>query len=272
MKSRLAYIGNVKVKNNEVYKKSNQKVIDLINYLDNKGFNYLPNYRFNNDFITYDYIDDLAISNEEKALELIKTLAILHHKTSYYKEITQEDIRRIYDKYQNHLKYYLIYFKNYFDKKIDNEFYQPDELLLLNNYTIINDYLNLGLSYLEEWFNKVSKLNSVRLSLIHNNVNLEHLIINQNNYLISYDHAMFDLSIIDLVLFYVKYYDQFDFIKLFLEYQNIDHLEPEEILLLKVLLIINFKYEDDLDILGNTKQNTIFISYLNRVLKIIKTF
>ena len=272
MKNRLAYIGNIKLKNNVVYKKTNQKVIDLIDYLKNKGFNNIPMYRFDKDFITYDYIEDFAKTNEEKALELIKVFALMHSKTSYYKEINSDEINRIYHKYQDHLNYYIVYFKNYFNHKIDNEFLSPDEYLILSNYTVINNYLNLGLSYLEEWFNNISKKSSIRLSVVHNNVNLDHLIINQNNYLISYDHATFDLPIIDLVLFYVKYFDQFDFIKLFNEYNNIDMLDKEEILLLKVLLIINFKYDDLECFIANTKQNTIFITYIKRVLKIIKTF
>ena len=44
-----------------------------------------------------EYVEDVNISLEQKALDLIKVVALLHSKTTYFKEVTKDKYKEIYE-------------------------------------------------------------------------------------------------------------------------------------------------------------------------------
>ena len=271
MKSRNAIIGNVKVKNGVVYKKiDNQDDFNLFDYLKSCNFDNIPAYQIKDRYLTYPFIDDFSINNDLKAKELIKVIATLHNKTIYTKNIDLEKINNLKDKYLNHLNYYLNYFNNYFNENISKEFYKPSTYLILRNYSFIINYINNAIKEVNSWYDAIKSRGRVRLSVIHNNLSLNHLIINNNNYLISWDHHKNDFPIIDLIVFYRNYFNDLNFEDLFKEYLQIFPLEDDEITLFKVLLYLNFSYERQDNELSQLKNNTIFMLYLTKTMELIK--
>ena len=271
MKNRNAIIGNVKIKNGMVYKKiNNPKCGYLFDYLNSMNFNNIPDYRFNDKYITYPYIDDLSIKNDLKAKELINLIASLHSKTSYTKDLDLNVINQLKDKYLSHVNYYQKYFYEFFLKNINNNYYKPSTYLILRNYTLINDYFNLTKKLITDWYGVVSESKHIRLSVIHNNLSLSHFIHNQDNYLISWDHFRNDFPVVDLAIFYQKYFNQFDNSSLFLDYLKINPLTEDEMMLFKILLLLNFTYSEEETTMGRLKNDTIFILYLKKTMSLIK--
>ena len=271
MKSRNAIIGNVKIKKGIVYKKiNNPKCGYLFDYLNTMNFNNIPSYRFVDDYVTYDYIDDLSIKNDLKAKEIINLIALLHNKTSYTKDLDLNLINGLKDKYLNHVNYYINYFNHFYQNNIANNYYRPSTYLILRNYTLIKDYLNLTKDLIMKWYDNVINNNHIRLSIIHNNLSLSHFIHNQDNYLISWDHFRNDFPMVDLAIFYQKYYNQFDFSSLFTDYLKINPLTDDEMMLFKILLLLNFTYDEELTQMNRLKNDTIFILYLNKTISLIK--
>ncbi len=270
MKNRNAIIGNVKVKNGVVYKKHNKDNFLLFDYLNNHNFNNIPNYQIQDGYLTYPFIEDYSINNDLKAKELINIIANLHNKTVYTKNIDIEKINKLKDKYLNHLNYYRNYFYNYFNANINKEFYKPSAYLILRNYAFIIRYLDDAIKEVNEWYDIVKAKNKVRLSVVHNNLNLNHLILNNNNYLISWDHYKNDFPVIDLVIFYQNYFNDLNFEDLFKEYLQIFPLNDDEMKLFKILLYLNFKYDNNDLELTRLKNNTIFILYLQKTDALIK--
>ena len=60
-------------------------VIDTYNYLNSRGFNYLPKiiYKDDNGYI-YRYEENLDIPGDEKISDIVKMISLLHNKTAYY--------------------------------------------------------------------------------------------------------------------------------------------------------------------------------------------
>ena len=60
---------------------------DLYKYLKSRNFNYLPNMSLDSrdDLLVLEYQDDISIDKEQKALDLIELVGLLHSKTSYFK-------------------------------------------------------------------------------------------------------------------------------------------------------------------------------------------
>ncbi len=140
----------------------------------------------------------------------------------------------------------------------------------MRNYAFIIRYLDEAIKEVNEWYDIVKAKNKVRLSVVHNNLNLNHLILNNNNYLISWDHYKNDFPVIDLVIFYQNYFNDLNFEDLFKEYLQIFPLNDDEMKLFKILLYLNFKYDNNDLELTRLKNNTIFILYLQKTDALIK--
>lgn len=249
------YKNNVKIietKNNKyVLKRNKNNILDIFNYLHLKDFNYFPNV-YNKDrndlYEIYEYIDSSDMSNYEKSEEIIYLLSLLHNKTTSYKDIDIDEYKKIYEDIfnkLNELEEYYISLNNEIDKEI---YMSPSNYLLVRNITKIYSAIYYCKTQLEEFYNIVKNNLKKRVSLIHNNIDLSHLLRNENSYLISWDNAKFDIPVYDLIKFYKKNYNDVDFTNLFKLYESKYPLHNEE----RKLLFISLSIPDKLDL---TKDN-----------------
>ena len=271
------YKNNVKIietKNNKyVLKRNKNNVLDIFNYLHLKNFNYFPNV-YNKDrndlYEIYEYIDSSDMSNYEKSEEIIYLLSLLHNKTTSYKDIDIDEYKKIYEDINNKLNELEEYYVNLNDE-IDKEIYMsPSNYLLVRNIKKIYSAIYYCKTELEEFYNIVKDNPKKRVSLIHNNIDLSHLLRNENSYLISWDNAKFDIPVYDLIKFYKKNYNDVDFTNLFKLYESKYPLHNEE----RKLLFISLSIPDKLDLRSDdeflkTKKVNDLLLYLQKTDDII---
>jgi len=79
---------------------------ELFSYLDSKDFQYAlkPSNLSGDDFYEiYPYVLETVKSREEKAVDMMYILSLLHNETSYYKEMILDDIKAIYEDLDNRI-------------------------------------------------------------------------------------------------------------------------------------------------------------------------
>jgi len=251
-------INNVYVINNNYAIKLNTNNYDIYKYLTSRDFLFFPENitNLNDNYDISLYIDGLIVNKEEKINDYLKLLAILHKKTSYKREINLDEIK---EKYEN-LNRRIINLRKYYielNEKLDHEmFFSPSAYLLLRNISLIYSILDNSELLLNDIYNQITKEKSIRISLLHNNVDLDHLIISSQEYLVSWDKSCFDSPILEIEKFYRKYYRDIDINDLLIIYESINKLTILE----KQLLIISLSIPHKLEITSNTYLDTTIIN------------
>ena len=216
----------------------------IFNYLSSRNFNYFPKILdYDNKSIMYEYLNDIDYDKDQKALDLMKILSLLHSKTTYYKEIDFDEYKKIYEELKNKINYINNY---YFDiiNIIESKIYMsPSEYIIARNISKLFSCIYYCNNELDRWYSVVKNKNKKRVVTLHNNLKLDNVIKNKNIYLISWDNSKIDMPIYDLVQFYNNYALDFDFDNLFNEYEKIFPLHEEEKILLNILISIPYKIE-----------------------------
>ena len=229
----------VTIKDNYVLKQKNDKIIELYDYLDSRGFNSFPkiiDYDDNN--IKSEYIESSKYHEMTKGVELIKTVSLLHYKTLQFKDVSKNKYRKIYDRISSNIEYLKKYYLDKISSIEEEVFMSPSHYLLARNYTSIDSSLKYASDTLKKWFNIVSNKSKERVCVIHNNLSLDHFIKGDKNYLISFDNSLVDTPVLDLYNFYKKEGFKLDFNYLLNEYNQNIELLLEEKLLLNILISI----------------------------------
>ena len=225
--------------NKYVAKNINDNLINNYEYLIARGFNYIPDIIYHNDNgYIYRYIDNLNVPIENKAHDLIKLMSLLHNKTVYYKNISKDEIKEYYEYISNLINDTYLYYDDIVTMIENIEYYSPSQYLLIRNSSALFSALNFSKEKLEAWYEKTEETQKKRVALLHNNIDLEHIIINENKYLISWDNSKYENPIYDFLCFYNKNYDILDFDFLYKEYNKLFQLLKEEIDLLFCLMFI----------------------------------
>lgn len=244
---------------------------ELYNYLNSRSFNYLPSYSLDsrNDMAVFDYQEDISFNKEQKLMDMIEIVALLHTKTISFKDITLDKYKELYDNLNNNINYSFSYYEERFYQYIQKEYNTPSEFLLLRNYSIIYEAFYYCLDMLDKWYVLVKDKTKQRVSLIHNNLKLEHFIHNTDSYLISWDNYRYDTPIIDLYNLYKNEWENVSFLDVFSEYNNSFELLEEEKILFNILVstpYIDEKYINEYDECVKYRK---LINYLNCSSKII---
>lgn len=234
--------------NKYVIKKKNNNS-EIYNYLNSRSFNYYPeNIGNNNDeYDIFTYVDEYSIPPEQKIVDLIDLVSLLHNKTTHYKEITEDEYKKIYEDIDNNI----IYLKEYYNDIItiiDTKVYMsPSEYLFARNYTKIISSLEFCKQELDKWYEKVKNSQKKRLVIIHNNLSLEHFLRNDNSYLISWDKSRIDMPIFDLYKLYKNDGLDIEFSSILKRYESKYPLFEEE----RELLFILMSLPDKIEFIGN---------------------
>ncbi len=239
------YKNNVIIKDNNVIKKRNDKVLELYDYLETRGFENYPKIEsIDENNIKTEYIESKKYHEVIKGVEFIKTVAMLHYKTIFYKDVSKNKYRKIYNKLYNNIEYLKKYYEDMISKIEEEIFMSPSHYLLARNYTAIDSSLKYASSTLKKWFKKVENKSKERVCIIHNNLSLDHFIRGDKNYLISFDNYLVDTPILDLYKFYKKEGFKLDFNYLLNVYNENLNLLEEEKMMLNILISIPPKIID----------------------------
>ena len=74
--------------------------------------------------------------------------------------------------------------------------------------------LNYAKNNIDKWYSIIEKKKRIRIVNIHNNLSLDHYLLSERPYLISWRLSKKDLPIYDLLKLYKKYYKELDFFDL----------------------------------------------------------
>lgn len=243
----------------------------LYNYLQSRNFSYLPGLSFDSrdDMVILEYQEDIPIDSHQKAFDLIHIVALLHAKTSYFKRVTNDKYKEIYDMIKNNLLYVDQLYDEYFMEFLTEEYMVPSHYLYLRNYSLIYNAIQYSLQELDAWYTKIKDKNKERVCLVHNHLRLEHLIKNKEEYLISWDHYTFDTPVLDLYHFYLNEWMHIDFLEVFQTYNDQFHLLEEEKMLLYVLISIPSSVSFDDSEIVNCRKVRELINYLNSSSRVV---
>lgn len=222
-----------------VAKENKNDILETYNYLNSRGFGYLPRLEYcdDNSYI-YEFVEDINTPNEQRISDLIKIDALLHNKTVYYKDISIDEVKEIYEgltkKIDNTFNYY-----DDIITMIESKIYMsPSEYMLARNCSSIFSCLNFCKKELDDWYSIMQSKTKKRVVLLHNNLNPEHIIRADDNVLISWDKVTRDLPIYDFIRIYKKMYSKYDFNELYREYLKRFPLLDEERKLMFIILFI----------------------------------
>jgi hypothetical protein len=217
-----------------ILKEDNIKTYD---YLLSRGFNYLlPIIDYDNSNILFKYEEGIDYDSNEKCLDFIKLLSLLHNKTSYYKTIEVSENKKIFEKVNK----YLDNIKKYYDDLasiIENkEYYSPNEYLFIRNISVIYNNIFYLKEKINSWFKKYKNDTRKRVCTLFNN-ELNNLIKTKENiYLYDFSKSYIDSPIYELNKLYNKHYLDFDFKSLYKVYNKTFELNEYE---KELLLIMN---------------------------------
>ncbi|MGE5456468.1 MAG: hypothetical protein ACM3O4_05150 [Ignavibacteriales bacterium] len=225
-------------------KKTNNAIYQ---YLNSRSFDYYPPIisDLNDDYEISEYIEEMDIPNEQKVIDLIDLTALLHNKTTHYKEIDIADYKQIYEDINNNIAYLESYYSDMITLIETKVYMSPSEYLLARNISKVFAALSFAKKETENWYQLIKDKKKSRFVVLHNNLKLDHFLENRNSYLINWDKSKIDIPIFDLYKLYKNHCLDFDFDEIFKRYElNYPLMEDERklfFILISLPDIIEFK-------------------------------
>lgn len=254
-------------------KDNNINLTNTFNYLESRSFdNYAKRVFENNNYDVYEYINGYNEPDEQKILDLINLLTILHYKTTFYKEVDIDYFKEIYESTINKIDYIYNYYTDIISLIETSIYMSPVEYLIARNISKIYESLNYSKENINKWYELVKNKRRIRVVNIHNNLSLEHYIKGNKPYLISWEKSKIDNPIYDLYNLYLNHYLDFDFSELFLNYESKYPLLKEERILLFGLMTIPWKFEFDDTEYNLCKNARKLFDYLYKTEKLVTEY
>lgn len=120
--------------------KTNQSIYD---YLDSRSFNYYPKMMIeDNRYDIMEYLDEIEMPSDQKMLDLIRLVSLLHNKTTYYKNVDVDEYKKNYEEITQDIHYLQGYYQDLITIIESKVYMSPPELLLASNISIILSALN----------------------------------------------------------------------------------------------------------------------------------
>lgn len=238
--------GNVIIADTNIGKvviKRNKNKDYIYNYLNTRNFDYYPKILDSEDYIVSKYVEDIDIPPEQKILDLVDLVSLMHSKTTHYKNISEDEYKKIYEDLMNNFEYLYEYYNDLISIIDDKVFMSPSEYLLARNISAIFKSIEIGRGYVEDWLKEVEGLNKLRMSIVHNNLDLSHYIRNSYDYLVSWDKSKIDIPIFDLYNLYNNHFLDFNFFELLKRYEQTYPLKKYELDLFFILINMPSKIE-----------------------------
>ena len=224
MKNKITFKNNnklVEIDNKKyILKKKNQIEENIHEYLKSKDYEYfLSPETCKNNYDLYRYIET-TLPNQDRAIELIYLMSILHNKTTTFENINIDRVKEIYEEtiqYINYLRAYYLDLQDFIETKV---FMSPAEQVLMFNISKLYKALNYAEQKINSWYDEKSTKKTERFVQLHNNLSLDNIIKEKNTYLINWEKSQKGIAIYDFLNFYKKHYFEVEMTSLFKQYQS----------------------------------------------------
>lgn len=252
-----------KVKNNEIF-----------SYLKSRSFNYYPKVISNEEeeYEIAEYIEEIDYPNEQKMMDLVYLVSLLHNKTTHYKEVDFEDYKKIYEDINNNIEYLNSYYNDIITLAETHVYMSPSEYLLARNISKTYAALNFCKGEIEKWYKLVKDKTKQRSVVLHNNLDLSHFIRNDKSYLISWDKSKIGIPIFDLYILYKRHALDYDFEEILKYYEQNYPLQEDEKKLFFILITLPSKLDFELNEYELTKQISEQMDLLYKTEKLISPY
>lgn len=271
--NKIRKVGKVSIFNDEKVIKQEKNNDEIYEYLESRNFdNYLKPIERVDERAVYPYIKDKSVDNYQKGEDLIKTVALLHNKTSFNKEINPSKYKEIHDSIIGHINYLDKYFYEYLDKTELKEYPSPSDTIFLRNYSKLLSLFDFLKQETDTWYELAKDNTKKRVSLNHGNLSLDHLLKNDKDYLISWDNATFDSPILDITNLYHNEWNNIDFSTALKNYLERCSLSADEKKLLFINLAIPKKIEKTSDEMINVMETSRLFDYIYKTEELIRPY
>lgn len=240
--------GNVIVADTNIGKlvlKPNRKKDYIYNYLNTRNFDYYPEIVQSDNYVITRYVEDVDIPREQKIIDLIDLVSLMHSKTTHYKNVSEDEYKKIYEDLSNNYEYLSEYYNDLISIIDDKVFMSPSEYLLARNISFIFKSIEEGRNYTQNWLKNIDGLTKMRVSVVHNNLDLSHFIRNNREFLVSWDKSKIDIPVFDLYNLYNNHFMDFDFFEILRRYEQVYPLKSYELELFFILITMPSKIEFD---------------------------
>lgn len=248
-----------------VIKKNENPIYD---YLNQRSFGYYPETIVEEDYEIVKYEEEIEIPAEQKILDLISLVALLHSKTTHYKSITEYDYKDIYEDVKGNIAYLIDHYNimmNYAESEV---FMSPSSYLLARHITQIYNMISYCENSVESWYKKIQDKNKIRVVTLHNNLSMEHYI---NNKLISWNKTKIGSPIFDLYKLYKKTYNDFVWEEILKKYMKSYPLYDDELDLFYLMISIPDNLQLDSSEFENVKKINSQLEYMEITGNFIKS-
>lgn len=242
--------GNVKIIDTDkgkyvLKKKKRDDLRDIFKYLNGKQFSNFVNTISDDEdeYDIYPFLEDNYLTEEEKITEIAHLMSFLHNKTTTYRKVHIDDIKKFYETETEKLNYFEKYYESLRNQMEEEYFLAPSKYLFLRNYTFYSQAIYYAREFLEKWYNIMTTKENKRVALTHNQLDTTHLLESNIPYIISWEKAKIDSPLYDFYYFYNKNYQKVDMQEIFSIYNTRYELLEEEKYLLFYQLLLPKKIE-----------------------------
>lgn len=205
-----------------VVKRNSHSLENIYRYLSSRNFNNYPQVlaSMRDGTEVYDYVPDMGVDSAQRLDDMIYLLTVLHNKTTFYKELDLDEIKKKYEEMVDEFQYLFNYYQSV-ERMIEEEVYMsPSNYYFVLNITLVYDVLNYGKKAIDEWYQLIQNKKTLRFVLNHNYLEKDHLREGTNLYFINWSRADFGFPENDLVDFWKRNYDSLDLLSLLSVYQS----------------------------------------------------
>lgn len=261
----------VKSDTDKIVIKPKTKTEEIYKYLKTRNFNYYPKIiKENNDYRIIEYIEEIKMPKEQKMQDMIALVSLLHNKTTFYKDIDNDEYQKIYEDILGNIEYLDSYYSDLITIIESKEYMSPSEYLLARNINKIFSSINYSYNELKIWQEKIEKLKKMRYVVLHNNLDIDHYIRNENQYLISWEKSKVGIPIFDLYKLYKKSALDYNFESILKHYEKNYPLLVEEKMLLFILISLPNKLQLSDNLYNNTKSIRKIIDMIDKTKTLIE--
>ena len=255
-------------------KEKNKDLNELYNYLISRGFDNFPKLidSSRKDINVFEYVESITMPKEQMCDDIIDLIASLHNKTSYFKEVSEDKFKSIYEDIKSNISFLKNYYDTMYEIGFSEEFMSPATYLFMRNFYKINAALDFCDREIDEWYELIKGESKIRVSVVHNNLSIEHFLKGNKEVLISWDNYLIDTPIIDIVKLYKNEYLNMNFSEVLERYFYKFSLLPYEQKLLFVLITMPPEIKMSTDEFNKCKNISKVIDYVFKTEDLIRPY
>ena len=255
-------------------KEKNKDLNELYNYLISRGFDNFPKLidSSRKDINVFEYVESITMPKEQMCDDIIDLIASLHNKTSYFKEVSEDKFKSIYEDIKGNISYLKNYYDTLYEIGFSEVYMSPATYQLMRNFYKINAALDFCNREIDEWYELIRGEAKIRVSIVHNNLSIEHFLKGSKEVLISWDNYLVDTPIIDIVKLYKNEYLNMNFSEILERYFYKFPLLPYEQKLLFILITIPPEIKTEDNIFMQCRENNKVIDYVFKTEDLIRPY